>query len=271
MVTSGLSGCSKADSDAAGQPVERLAVHVTATYRHDPASFTEGLVVDEGGRMLESVGRYGQSAVREVEIDTGQVLNQHALDPTEFGEGIAEHDGVITQLTWHEHVAHRWSDDELESLGSRKFGGEGWGLTFDPQQAQFIQSNGSSTLTRRASGSFAVVGTIAVRLNGRPVDQLNELEFVDGQILANVWHSDQIMRIDAATGRVTAVIDASGLWSSPQRTSEMVLNGIAHRGGDPASHLLLTGKNWPALYEVDLVAAPPLTVPSTSARSIPHP
>ena len=247
--------------------VERLTVRVPAAHPHDAAGFTEGLLVDRAGRMFESVGQYGQSAIREVNVETGAVIHEHRLDAGEFGEGIAEHDGTITQLTWQQHVAHRWSVDGLAAAGSATFDGEGWGLAFDPSSDRFLQSNGSSTLTWRSPSSFAPVGTIAVRLDGKPVDQLNELEIVDGQVLANVWHSDQIMRIDPASGVVTAVIDAGGLWPSAERSSEMVLNGIAHRPGDPATHLLLTGKNWPSLYEVDVVTAP-TAVTSTSSPPI---
>ncbi len=232
--------------------VQHLRVRVTVTHPHDRSSFTEGLAFDDRGHLFESVGEYRRSKVREVEPSTGALVREQPLGASQFGEGLAVHAGVLTQLTWKEGVALRWSTASLSAVGATRFSGEGWGLAFDGVHDRFIQSDGSSVLTFRDPSTFAVTGTIRVHRAGAPVDQWNELEVVDGSVFANVWHSDDILRIDPSTGRVDAVVDGSTLWVDPARTSEMVLNGIAHRDGDPPGHLWLTGKNWPHTYEVDL-------------------
>ena len=150
-------------------------------------------------------------------------------------------DGLV-QLTWKDGVAHRWSVDDLTPSGVFDYEGEGWGLTFDGEE--FVQSDGSPTLTRRDATTFEPTATVEVTRGGDPVEEINELEWVDGVIWANVWHSDEILRIDPSTGHVTGVIDASALWEAPERTAELTLNGIAHRPGDPPNRLWLTGKNW---------------------------
>ena len=232
------------DPAARGVP-ERLALRVLDRHHHDDTAFTEGLVFHSRGRLFESLGLDGRSAIREVDPLTGSVRIERRLDGSLFGEGIAIGPDGLVQLTWKNHVALSWRLPDL-GVGPRyRYSGEGWGLTFDGRR--FIQSNGSATLTFRDRSSFAEVSHVEVTRDGRPADQLNELEFVDGVVYSNVWHSDEILRIDPASGRVTGVIDASGLWTSAERTSEMTLNGIAHRPGDPADELWLTGKNWPEL------------------------
>lgn len=246
------SAAKQARADAG--PVEEFTVAVRARHPHDPSSFTEGLVIDGHGHMFESVGGYATSQVQQVDPATGAIIAAQPLRPSLFGEGLAERNGELVQLTWKAGEALRWDAGSLAARSSLKYTGEGWGLTFDPAGDRFVQSDGSARLTFRDGATFAVEGSVEVALEGRPVDQLNELEIVDGAVLANVWHSDRIMRIDPSSGRVVAVIDASGLWTDPERTPEMVLNGIAHRPGDPPGLLVLTGKNWPWTYDVDLVA-----------------
>jgi len=235
---------------------ERLRLNVAATHPHDTAAFTEGLLFDDHGALYESTGQYGESSIRRVEPDTGAVLETVALDPTLFGEGLAmSADGTLVQLTWKEHRALRWTADGLTPGGTQTYDGEGWGLTDDAAGSRLVMSNGSSTLTFRDPTTFAVTRTVEVTLDAAPVTQLNELEAVDGVIWANVWQTDQIMRIDPTTGRVTGVVDASGLLSATQLAGADVLNGIAHRPGDPADRLWVTGKYWPTMFEVDVVPA----------------
>ena len=243
--------------------VARLALRVLDRHRHDDTAFTEGLVFHSRGRLFESLGLDGHSAIREVDPLTGSVRAERRLEASLFGEGIAIGPGGLVQLTWKNHLALGWRLPDL-GVGRRyRYSGEGWGLTFDGRR--FIQSNGSAILTFRDRSSFAEVSHVEVTRDGRPADQLNELEFVDGVVYANVWHSDEILRIDPVSGRVTGVIDASGLWISADRTSEMTLNGIAHRPGDPADELWLTGKNWPELFHVKVIAAGPSTGPEGGA------
>lgn len=239
-------------STVPGSP-ERLVVRVVETVAHDTDAFTEGLVFSDDGRLFESRGLEGESSVSELDPTTGKVLRSQALDADQFGEGLAIGPGGLVQLTWKSGVARTWNLTDLAPGIEMTYSGEGWGLTFN--ESEFIQSDGSATLTFRDADSFQAVGSVQVANGTTPVDQINELEWIEGNVLANVWHSDEIMQIDPDSGAVTAVIDASTLWNDPERTSEMTLNGIAHRPGDPANRVWLTGKNWPEIFIVDLVAA----------------
>jgi putative peptide zinc metalloprotease protein len=229
---------------------ERLTLAIVRQVPHDPAAFTEGLVF-AGDRLYESSGGYGTSDVREVDPTTGTVLRSVPLPADEFGEGLGEHGGSLVQLTWRERIARRWSLD-LAPGSTSSYSGEGWGLSWDPTGRRWVQSDGSSRLTFRAPDSFAVLGRQEVRREGRPVRRLNELEVVGRDVWANVWQSDDLLRIDLATGRVTAVVDASALGPHPRPDSDAVLNGIAHRAGDAASRLWVTGKRWPSMYVVEV-------------------
>ncbi|MFN8050744.1 MAG: glutaminyl-peptide cyclotransferase [Acidimicrobiales bacterium] len=231
-----------------GSAPVRLTLTVLARHPHDTEAFTEGLTFDDRGRLFESLGLDGRSEVREVDPAGGSVLQRSALAADQFGEGLAAGPSGLVQLTWKNGIAHTWSLDGLAAGPTMTYTGEGWGLTFDG--TRFVQSDGSSHLTFRDRSSFADVGGVDVTRDGDAVDQLNELEWVDGALYANVWHSDEIMRIDPSTGAVSGVLDASSLWRDPSRTSEMTLNGIAHRPGDPANVLWLTGKNWPEIFQV---------------------
>lgn len=252
-------GCSR-DSSPAGSArrvvAERLRVEVVAVHPHDPRAFTEGLVFSADGSLYESTGLYGKSTIRRVDAVTGEVLASSALEPSLFGEGIAVVGASrLVQLTWKEGRALSWSLPGLSRTTGVRYDGEGWGLTVTPDGQRLVMSDGSAALSHRDPDSFVESGRVQVVLDGRPVERLNELETVGGEILANVWQTDQIVRVDAASGAVTAVIDASGLLTSSQRAEADVLNGIAHRPGDPADRLWVTGKNWPSLFEVRLVPA----------------
>lgn len=261
-----LEGCGDTRSTAApaanttpsttSVPVERLRVKVLASFPHDTTAFTEGLVFDSRDDLYESTGEYGRSTIRRVEPTTGAVLSSVALEPDEFGEGIAMGTGrSLVQLTWKERRSIDWNLDTLERGRTVSYEGEGWGLTSDADNARFVMSNGSSTLTFRDINSFAVLGTVQVELDGVPLSELNELEEVGEVVWANVWQTDEIVRIDPVTGHVTAVVDASGLLDATRSEAADVLNGVAHRPGDPDDVLWITGKRWPTMFQVQLVPA----------------
>ena len=223
-------------------------INVVASFPHDPNAYTQGLVIHDG-RMYEGTGRYGRSSVREVDLTTGNVVRQRTLRPEHFGEGIAVFDDQLYQLTWRSGLGFVYDLETLELVKTLRLEGEGWGLTHDGQN--LILSNGSSELHFLDPETLAVVRRLSVRDTGRPVDQLNELEFIRGEIWANVWFEDRIARISPATGEVLGWVYLDGLYPRSQRGYEDVLNGIAF---DPQTErLFVTGKNWPRLYEIELV------------------
>ena len=219
-----------------------------ATYPHDPGAFSQGLVVDQG-QLYEGTGQYGSSSLRRVDLETGRVLQSIPLTKDYFGEGVTVLNGRVYQLTWKERLGIVYELPELRPVGSFRYSGEGWGLTTDGQE--LILSDGSAILRFIDPKTFEVTRRIEVRAGRNRVDKLNELEFVEGEIFANIWYSDRIARIHPKTGEVTGWIDASQLYPANRRPSrEHVLNGIAY---DAATRkLYLTGKNWPKLYEVEL-------------------
>jgi len=235
----------------------RGEIRIVAVHPHDPAAFTQGLVWHDG-RLYESLGGYGRSSVREVDLESGRVLRESRLPASEFGEGLALAGDRWIQLTWRESTAHLWRRDDLVAAGSMSYEGEGWGLTTDGDR--LVMSDGSSALVFRSSESFAPLSTLRVTRAGRPEAYLNELEWAAGSIYANIWQSDEIVRIDPASGEVRAVFDAGGLLTAEERQSTDVLNGIAWNPG--TGRFYLTGKLWPKLFEVELVESeagvPPL-------------
>ena len=229
----------------ASDAVEKLSVKILKEYPHDTSSFTQGLV-RSGQCVYESTGERGHSKLREVRLADGKVIRERKLPSQYFGEGLALAQGKLIQLTWTSGVAFVWDPETFEPAGQFSYQGEGWGLTFDG--SWLIMSDGSNVLTFRDPATFAVWRHLPVTLEGRPVRNLNELEYVKGQVYANVWQSTQIVRIDPSSGRVTAVIDASSLPYKPRVPGSDVLNGIAY---DPQKGtFLLTGKLWPRIFEV---------------------
>ena len=190
------------------KPAERLGLTVLATVPHDPEAYTQGLVWS-GGSLYESAGQYGRSSLRQVDPTTGKVLRAVAVEPRYFAEGLAQVGDRLIQLTWQEGVALTWRASTLERTGEIPYSGEGWGLCSDG--ARLVMSDGSNRLTFRDPSTLASLGGVDVSLDGRPLMRLNELECVEGAVWANVWQTDQIVRIDPATGRVTAVVDAAGV------------------------------------------------------------
>lgn len=230
----------------------QMTYEVVNAYPHDSAAFTQGLIYMDGV-LYESTGLYGQSSVREVDLETGAVL-QLASPPGEvFGEGLTDWDETLVQLTWQDGVGFVYNRADFTTLDTFNYATEGWGLTQDGEQ--LIMSDGSATLYFLDPETFEVRSTLEVSDQGKPVIMLNELEYIRGEIFANIWRTDRIARIDSETGNVTGWIDLSGLLPDEEKTANTnVLNGIAY---DPASdRLFVTGKLWPKLYEIRLV---PLT------------
>jgi glutamine cyclotransferase len=229
-------------------PAERLKVQVLSVRPHDPQSFTQGLVWSRG-KLYESAGMYGASSLREVDAATGAVRRRLDVPPGFFAEGLALVGDRLIQLTWREGSAFVYSVASFERVAELRYEGEGWGLCFDGRR--LVMSDGSDRLTFRDPRTLAATGRVAVRLDGRPLPQLNELECVGREVYANVWQSDEIVRIDPESGRVTAVIAAGGLLAPEERAKADVLNGIAYDAAKKT--FLITGKLWPKLFEVRFV------------------
>lgn len=234
---------------------EHLKVKVLATRHHDPAAFTQGLLVHDGS-LYESTGLYGSSSVREVDPVSGVVKRKVDVPSEFFAEGLALVDDRLIQLTWKEKKALVYKLAGFATAGDLRYEGEGWGLCWDGKR--LVMTDGSDKLTFRDPKTFAFLGEVTVTRAdrmGERVLELNELECVDGVVYANVWQTDDILRIDPKDGRVTAVIDASGLLTPEERQKADVLNGIAW---DPQRKIfLITGKLWPKLFEVAFVPAVP--------------
>jgi|SRR5690606_2265584 len=233
---------------AAPRAPKQWSVDVKASYPHDPQAFTQGLAFHDGA-LYEGTGQYGASSIRRIVLPSGDVEQMQPLSQLYFGEGITILGDKLYQLTWVNQVGFVYDVDTFERVGTFRYSGEGWGLTTDGKR--LIMSNGSERIAFLDPESYEVVRSIRVRSEGRPIVRLNELEWVDGEIWANVWYEDRIARIDPDDGEVVGWIDASRLYPAAQRSSEDVLNGIAY---DAASkRVVLTGKNWPMLYEVEIV------------------
>jgi glutamine cyclotransferase len=230
---------------------ERLKLEVLASVHHDPAAYTQGLVWHEG-MLYESTGQYGASSLRRVNPQTGEVVRFLPLPERYFAEGLALVDGRLFQLTWKEETAFLWTASDFQPQGELQYSGEGWGLCWDG--SRLVMSDGSDHLTFRDPKTFASLGGVDVTLEGQPLLEINELECVNGAVWANVWQTDQIVRIDSATGLVTAVVDAAGLLTPEERAKAEVLNGIAWK--PETKTFLITGKYWPKQFEVTFVETP---------------
>ena len=218
---------------------------------HRTDAFTQGLVWADG-TIYESTGLVGRSTVSALDPATGTVRTSVDSEPDVFGEGLALVGDRLIQLTWQDEVAFVHDAETLELIDRYRYEGEGWGLCHDGEW--LVMSDGSPELTFRDPETFAETGTVTVVLDGRPVEELNELECVGDRIYANVWQTDTIVEIDGASGEVTGVVDASALKEQldpPVSDRNAVLNGIAH---DPeAGTFWLTGKLWPQMFEVRFV------------------
>ncbi len=228
-----------------------LEWEVVSRRPHDESAFTQGLLLDDDGRMFESTGLYGGSSLREVDPLSGEVLRRVAVPDDSFAEGLALVEDDLIQLTWRAGLARRYSRDGLMLIGSHAYDGEGWGLCHDGER--LVMSDGSDTLTFRDPMTFARLGSVTVTVLGESLAALNELECVEGAVWANVWQTDAIVRIDPADGRVTGVLDLAGIVEPDPAASDpsAVLNGIAHDA--EAGTFLVTGKRWPELVEIRIL------------------
>ena len=252
-------GAALACSAWAGCALAALPVHrvqVKATYPHDRGAYTQGLFWLNGA-LYESTGQVGQSNIRRVRLKDGAVLQSQAIAPSMFGEGMVNWGNELISITWRDQVGFRWDLKTFAMKSSFNYPGEGWGLTRN--DTHIFMSDGTPVLRVLDPKTLKVVRTIKVTAEGKPVANLNEMEWVKGEILANVWQTNVIARIDPRSGAVKGWIDLSSLPEAPYtRAGNAVLNGIAYDAdGD---RLFVTGKYWPRLYEITLV--PPAARPA---------
>lgn len=222
---------------------------IVRDYPHDPNAFTQGLEYRDGF-LYEGTGLNGRSSLRRERLETGQILEQTNLSSEYFGEGITVMGAQIFQLTWQAHTGFIYGRSSFHVERRFSYPGEGWGLTNDGRQ--IYMSDGSAEIRVLDARTLAEKRRIQVRDGGAPINELNELEWVDGEILANVWQTDRIARISPATGQVAGWIDCSGMLPSVFRSSpDAVLNGIAYDAR--TKRLFVTGKLWPRLYQIQIV------------------
>jgi glutamine cyclotransferase len=230
-------------SDARAQQV---SYEVVSSYPHDPTSFTQGLVWHDGA-LYESTGLKGESKVRRLEFPSGRVLKEISLASEFFGEGLALVDSRLIQLTWQSHKGFVYDLNSFRQLQEFAYDTEGWGLTYDGKN--LILSDGSSDLFYLDPQTLKRVRKLAVTMNGKPISELNELEFIDGEIWANVWQTDLIVRIDPSTGHVVSFLNLKGILAPSDKTGrEDVLNGIAYDA--EKKRIFVTGKLWPRIFEI---------------------
>ncbi len=221
---------------------------IVNTFPHDAEAFTQGLVFHDG-RLYEGTGLRGQSSVRIVEPETGKIMRIHHMPPEYFGEGITIIGDRIIQVTWQSRVGFVYDKQSLEALDTFEISTEGWGLTHDG--TSLILSDGTPTLHFLDPETFQETRTIEVHDSDEPVRLINELEYIDGEVYANIWKTDLIARIDPFSGSVNGWLDLSGLKEHIEDPSSIdVLNGIAY--DDESGHLFVTGKLWPLLFEIEL-------------------
>lgn len=222
---------------------------VVNTYPHDPGAFTQGLLF-HNGLLYESTGGWGRSSLREVELETGQVRRIHHLPDRYFGEGLALWESRLIQLTWRSGTGFVYALETFEQLESFSYPGQGWGLTQDDQG--LIMSDGTNVLRRLDPVNFQETQRILVHAQGRPMRGLNELEYIDGEIWAKIFPTNDLVRIDPHTGNILSRMDLSGILGPRRKpSSEAVPNGIAY---DPeGQRIFVTGKLWPVLFEIRVV------------------
>jgi glutamine cyclotransferase len=240
---------------AAAQPAASKApvsgYQVVNVFPHDRQAFTQGLQYVDGF-LYEGTGQHGQSGIRKVKLETGEVLQYQALDSRYFGEGITVWGETLIQLTWQSELGFVYDRKTFKQLRTFTYQGEGWGLTHDGKRLIMSDGDARGALRFLDPTTLKETGRLVVRDGGRPVDDLNELEYVRGEILANVWNTHRIARISPKTGAVTGWVDLTGLLTPREAAGTDVLNGIAYdAAGD---RLFVTGKYWPKLFEIKIVA-----------------
>ena len=248
------SGYSEAPGGRARGPGENIpvfGVKVVKTYPHDPKAFTQGLEY-HGGYLYESTGRNGESTLRQVALENGEVVRKVSLPPRYFGEGLTIFRENIYQLTWLSKTGFVYDLHSFRKTGEFHYENEGWGLTHD--DASLILSDGTNTLRFIDPATFRVTKRIEVYAGNEAVANLNELEYINGEIFSNVWHSPRVARIDPRSGQVLAWIDLSPLVVREQRGEEDVLNGIAY--DQKTRRIFVTGKDWPEIIEIRIESKP---------------
>jgi glutamine cyclotransferase len=236
----------------ATQTTTGMDYEILARHPHDPNAYTQGLYFDDGF-LIEGTGQYGRSNLRRVQIEDGRVVAQVAIPPRFFGEGIAPVGDRIFQLTWTSGLGFVYDSETFEQVGQFRYPGEGWGLTTNG--SALIMSDGSAWLRFLDPDTFNELRRIEVRGPAGPVDELNELEFVNGSVYANVWFSNHILRISPETGEVLDDIDFTDLVTEVRPSdSDAVLNGIAYDSAE--DRFFITGKLWPTMFEIRLSPAP---------------
>jgi glutamine cyclotransferase len=242
-----ITACSLS-SPASSEDIPTYTFEVVNSWPHDCKAFTQGLVFYQQ-LFLESTGQYGESSLRRVEPTTGKVLKKVKVSREYFAEGIAIFQGRIFQLTWQSHKGFIYDAGDLKPVGEFSYEGEGWGLTHDDRS--LIMSDGTNQIRFLDPVSLKTERTISVFNNNHPLMQLNELEYIKGEIYANIWHTDRIVRIDPATGNILGWIDLTGLLSAVGDCHQPdVLNGIAY--DEATDRLFVTGKLWPKVFEIRL-------------------
>ena len=238
------------------QPAPTYTYEIINSYPHDPAAFTQGLIYLDDV-LYEGTGRYGQSSLRKVDLETGTVTTLSSIPEQYFGEGITIFDNKIYQLTWQNQTGFIYDQDSFEMLDTFTYPTEGWGLTHDGQQ--LIMSDGTNNLYFLNPDTLEITHQIPVLdEQGNPIVRLNELEYIDGAVYANIWQTNHIVRINPETGQVTAWIDLTNLLPTATLTQPVdVLNGIAYDAEN--RRLYVTGKLWPTLFEIELVETAVIT------------
>lgn len=226
-----------------------MTYEILNTFPHDPQAFTQGLVFHEG-YLYESTGLYGESSLRKVDLESGEILERVDLPDQIFAEGMVIFEDHIFQLTWREKIGFVYDLEDFLLINQFFYPVEGWGLTHDGQDLIF--SDGTSSLYFMNRYTFEILGSITVTDQGQEIQRLNELEYIQGEIFANIWGTDDIIRIDPETGQVLGWIDMSGILPDELRTADTdVLNGIVYNLEE--DRLFITGKCWPRLYEIQLI------------------
>jgi glutamine cyclotransferase len=236
------------DENPLTNPVTLLVPEVISVRPHDPQAFTQGLLMYNGS-LFESTGQYGESTLREVDPETGDVLRSIPIDEAYFAEGLERVGDKLIQLTWKAGIAFIYNLDTFEQIGTFNYEGEGWGLCYDG--TYLFMSDGSPFLEIRDPETFELIFRGLVTAQGSAVVNLNELECVGDSIYANVWMTDYIVKIDKTDGVVSAIIDASGLLTNEEAAAANVLNGIVYN--PETDTFLITGKDWPKIFEVRFV------------------
>jgi len=248
--------CSNLEPSANSNLIPVYTYKVVNTYPHDQNAFTEGLVFEDGV-LYEGTGLHGYSTLRRVKLETGEILQICELPPQFFGEGVTIYGNKIIQLTWQSHIGFVYDKYSFKLLQEFNYPDEGWGITHNGKH--LIMSDGTQTLHFLDPETFEEIGQIEVSANNIPVTRINELEYIQGEIYANIWQTERIARINPLTGQVIGWIDLKGILSLEDDSETVdVLNGIAYDAKN--DRLFVTGKFWPKLFEIELIRSLFLTL-----------